>query len=311
MTFGGGRKKGTVPCAAAGGGPRALELSGTHVLVGGRKGAGVGAREARVPEGVDPTIPSVARIYDYLIGGKDNYAADRDAAAKFMELVPEVPQIARSNRRFLVRSVRFLAEAGVRQYIDLGAGLPTSPNVHEVARQVIPDARVIYVDHDPVVLTHGNALLATNDGVTVIKADMREPAQVLSHPDLVRLIDFSQPVAVLILAVLHFVADEEGPEEIVAGYRDRLSPGGYLVISAGSSESGLEVDSEANQRLRDLYRSAGTPIVGRTREQMMEFFTGCDLVEPGLVQLAKWRPENWAEARTTQIHMLAGVGRKR
>jgi hypothetical protein len=278
----------------------------------GRKGAGVPAREARVPEGVDTTVPSVARIYDYLLGGKDNYAVDRAAAARFIELVPEVPRIARANRQFLARSVRFLAQAGVRQFIDLGAGLPTSPNVHEAAREIIPDARVVYVDHDPVVLTHGNALLATDDGVTVIRADMREPAEVLGHPEVARMIDFSQPVGVLILAVLHFVGDDEGPAQIVAGYRDRVPAGSYLVISAGSSDDseGAEVDAEANARLEELYRSAGTPIVGRTKEQVMEFFAGCELVEPGLVQLAEWRPENWAEARTTRIHMLAGVGRK-
>jgi SAM-dependent methyltransferase len=272
----------------------------------------VPARETRVPEGVDTTIPSVARIYDYLLGGKDHFAVDRAAAAKFIEVVPEVPQIARANRQFLARSVRALAEAGVGQFIDLGAGLPTSPNVHEVARKVIPDARVVYVDHDPVVLTYGNALLATDDGVTVIKGDVRDPAEVLGHPDLLQLIDFSQPVAVLILAVLHFVSDEENPAQIVAGYRDRLPPGGYLVISAGSSDDdgGLQVDQEAQQRLEELYRSAKTPIVGRSREEMLEFFAGCELEEPGLVQLAQWRPETWAEARTTRIHMLAGVGRK-
>jgi hypothetical protein len=273
----------------------------------------VPARETRVPEGIDTTIPSVARIYDYLLGGKDNFEADRAAAARFIELVPEVPQIARANRQFLARSVRFLAKAGVRQFIDLGAGLPTPPNVHEVARKVIPDARVVYVDHDPVVLTYGNALLATDDGVTVIKGDVREPAEVLGHPDLVRLIDFSQPVAVLILAVLHFISDEENPGQIVAGYRDRLSPGGYLVISAGASvdDGGADVDPDADQRLQELYRSAGSPLVARSKEEMLAFFAGCDLEKPGLVQLAQWRPDNWAEARTTRIHMLAGVARKR
>jgi S-adenosyl methyltransferase len=290
----------------------AIECRENGVSQIGRKGAGVPAREARVPDGVDTTIPSVARIYDYLLGGKDNYAVDRAAAARFIELVPEVPQIARANRQFLVRSVRFLAEAGVRQFVDLGAGLPTSPNVHEVARRFVPDARVVYVDHDQVVLTHGNALLATADGVSVVRADLREPAEVLGHPDVTRLIDFSQPVAVLLLAVLHFISDDEEPGQIVAGYRDRVPGGSYLVISTGSSEDagGADVDAEANARLEELYSSAGTPIVGRSNKQVMEFFAGCELVAPGLVQLAQWRPENWAEARTTRIHMLAGVGRK-
>jgi hypothetical protein len=265
-------------------------------------------REARVPEGVDPTLPSVARIYDYLIGGKDNYAADRTAARQFVELVPEVPKIARANRDFLVRCVRFLAQAGVRQFIDLGAGIPTSPNVHEVARQAQPGAHVVYVDHDPVVLAHGRALLATDDGVAVIRADLREPDQVLGDPAVTALIDFSQPVAVLLLSVLHFIGEDEGAGRIVAGYRDRLSPGGYLVISTGSSEGSQ--DAETDRRLRELYKSAGTPLVGRTSAQVMEFFDGCELEEPGLVQLAQWRPDHWAQARPTQIFMLAGVGRK-
>jgi S-adenosyl methyltransferase len=268
----------------------------------------VPAGEAHVPEGVDATVPSVARIYDYLLGGKDNYAVDRQAAATFATLVPEVPKIARANRLFLARSVRFLAQSGVGQFIDLGAGLPTAPNVHEVARQVIPDARVAYVDHDPVVLAYDNALFATDDGVIVIQADLRKPDEVLSNPALARLIDFSQPVAVLMLAVLHFVGDEDNPGQIVAGYRDRLPAGGYLVISAGSSEGGI--DPQDDQRLQELYRAAGTPIVGRSKEQLMEFFTGCELEEPGLVQLGQWRPDSWAEPRTTRIHMLAAVGRK-
>src|SRR5262249_24120592 len=150
-------------------------------------------------------------------------------------------------------SVRFLAQAGVRQFIDLGAGIPTSPNVHEVARKVRPDATVVYVDHDPVVLAHDRALLATDDQVAVIQADLREPATVLADPALTGLIDFGQPVAVLLLSVLHFISDEEGPDQIVAGYRDRLPAGGYLVISAGSSEGAQ--DEETERRLRDLYRT--------------------------------------------------------
>jgi hypothetical protein len=271
----------------------------------------VPAREARVPEGVDTTIPSVARIYDYLLGGKDNYAVDRAAAAKFLELAPEAQQIAWSNRHFLVRCVRFLAQAGIGQFIDLGAGLPTSPNVHEVAREAVPDARVVYVDHDPVVVIHGNALLATDAGVTVVRADLREPTQVLDHPDVTRLIDFSQPVAILIAAVLHFVSEEEEPRQMVASYLDRVPAGSYLAISTGSSDVPDEdLDAEAHERLQALYRSAGTPLVGRSKEQVEEFFTGCELVEPGIVQLAKWRPDNWAEARTIRWHLIAGVGRK-
>ncbi len=263
-------------------------------------------KESRVPAGVDVTVPSVARMYDHLLGGKDNFAADREAAAKLVELVPDAQKIARDNRDFLVRSVRFLAQAGIAQFIDLGTGIPTSPNVHEIARQVVPEARVVYVDHDPVVLAHSRALLAT-DGVIAVKGDFREPAEVLGDPTLARLIDFSQPVAVLFLSVLHFIADQENPGQIVAGFRDRLPAGGYLVISAITSE---DMNPATAEGASDLYRSARTPAVARSREQIMEFFAGCQLEEPGLVNVVKWRPDPGTGTSTTQVHMLAGVGRK-
>jgi hypothetical protein len=264
-------------------------------------------REPRVPAGIDVTVPSVARMYDYLLGGKDNFAADREAAAKLVALVPDAQKIARDNRDFLVRSVRFLAQAGISQFIDLGTGIPTSPNVHEVARQIAPGARVVYVDHDPVVLAHSRALLATGDGVIAVKSDFRDPAEVLADPALTGLIDFAEPVAVLFLSVLHFIGDEENPGQIVAGFRDRLPAGGYLVISAITSEN---IDHEVASGVSDLYRSARTPGVARSREQIMEFFAGCQLEEPGLVNVVQWRPGAGTDTRTTQVHMLGGVGRK-
>jgi hypothetical protein len=257
---------------------------------------------------VDVTIPSVARIYDYMLGGKDNFAADREAAGTILRLIPDAQQMARDNRDFLVRSVRFLAEAGVEQFIDLGTGIPTSPNVHEVARKVVPAARVVYVDHDPVVFAHSRALLATDDGVIAVRADLREPAEVLGDPAVTRLIDFSQPVAVLILSVLHFVSDEEDPYQIVAGYRDRMASGSYLAITAGSAGG---VDEATAKAAAELYRSAGTPVRARSGEQMMKFFAGCDLVDPGLVNVAQWRSDPGTDATPTAIQMLAGVGRKR
>jgi hypothetical protein len=264
-------------------------------------------REPRVPAGIDVTVPSVARMYDHLLGGKDNFAADREAAAKLVALVPDAQKIARDNREFLVRSVRFLAQAGIRQFIDLGTGIPTSPNVHEVARQIAPGARVVYVDHDPVVLAHSRALLATDDGVAAVKADFRDPAEVLGDPGLTRLIDFAAPVAVLFLSVLHFIGDEEHPGQIVAGFRDRLPAGGYLVLSAITSE---DMDEETAAGASDLYRAARTPAVARSREQITAFFAGCQLEEPGLVNLAQWRPDPSTDTRATRVHMLAGVGRK-
>jgi hypothetical protein len=267
----------------------------------------VPARESRVPEGIDVTIPSVARMYDFLLGGKDNFAADREAAAKLVELVPDAQKIARDNRDFMVRAVRFLADAGVAQFIDLGTGIPTSPNVHEIARKTVPGARVVYVDHDPVVLAHSRALLATDEGVIAVKADFRDPAVVLADPGVSRLIDFGRPVAVLFLSVLHFIGDEEDPGGIVAGFRDRLPLGGYLVISAITSE-GMQQGVAAGAS--DLYRSAHTPAVARSREQFMKFFAGCELEPPGLVKVVDWRPDPATDTTPTQVHMLGGVGRK-
>jgi hypothetical protein len=260
-----------------------------------------------VPDGIDVTVPSVARMYDYLLGGKDNFAADREAAAKLVSLVPDAQKVARDNRDFMVRAVRVLAEAGVSQFIDLGTGIPTSPNVHEIARKVTPGARVIYVDHDPVVLAHSRALLATDDGVIAVKADFRDSAEVLADPGVIRLIDFSQPVAVLLLSVLHFIGDDEDPGGIVAGFRERLGPGSYLVISAITSEHMREKIAEG---ARDLYRAARTPAVARSREQIQEYFTGFEMQPPGLVNTADWRPDPDTDTRPAGVRMLAGVGKK-
>jgi hypothetical protein len=265
------------------------------------------AREPRVPEGIDVTIPSVARMYDYLLGGKDNFAADREAAAKLLAIVPDAQKVARNNRDFMVRVIRFLAEAGVSQYIDLGTGIPTSPNVHEIARKIVPGARVVYVDHDPVVLAHSRALLATDDGVIAVKADFRDAAEVLGDPGVIRLIDFSKPVGVLFLSVLHFIGDEENPHGIVASFRERLSTGGYLVISAITSEN---MRQGVAASVSDLYRAARSPGVARSREQILEFFGDLELEEPGLVNTVDWRPDPETSRRPTGVHMLAGVGRK-
>jgi S-adenosyl methyltransferase len=159
----------------------------------------------------DFSVPNPSRMYDYLLGGKDNFPADREAANRVIAAYPEARALARANRRFLTRAVWFLAEHGISQYIDLGTGLPTSPNVHQVARQVRPDARVVYVDNDPVVTCHGQALCATNDGVAVIDGDIRDPRSILADPELTAVIDFAEPVAILCVAVLHFIRDEENP----------------------------------------------------------------------------------------------------
>ena len=243
--------------------------------------------EPRVPDGVDVTRPSIARIYDYLLDGKDNFAIDRAAAEKLMESRLDPRRLSLANRAFLCRAVGFLARQGIAQYLDLGSGLPTSPSVHEVARDTIPAARVVYVDHDPIVVTHNDALLATRDGVITIRGDIRDPDSVLAHEALAACLDFSQPIAVLLLSVLHFISHEEDAPGIVAKFRARLAPGSYLAISVGTSDG---ADPEMLAEATQTYAGARMPFTLRSRAQILDLFDGFDLVEPGLVSLPEWRP---------------------
>jgi len=242
--------------------------------------------EPRVPDGVDVTRPNIARIYDYVLYGKDNFAVDRAAAEKLMESGLD-RRVALANRAFLGRVVGFLASQGITQYLDLGSGLPTSPSVHEVARGTIPGARVVYVDHDPIVVAHNDALLATRDGVITIRADIRDPDAVLGHEALAGCIDFSKPVAVLLLSVLHFISHEEDAAGIVARFRERMAPGSYLSVSVGTSEG---ADPGMLEKATQTYAGARMPFTLRSRAQIMDLFDGFDLVEPGLVSLPEWRP---------------------
>jgi hypothetical protein len=251
-------------------------------------------------------------MYDYYLGGKDNFAVDREAAEQVLTAAPEVRILAKENRAFLGRAVRFLAaEAGIRQFIDVGAGLPTQGNVHEVAQDVDRAARVIYVDDDPIVRAHGAALLADNDTTAVIGADMRRPRQILDHPDVRRLIRFDEPVAVLFVSVLHFITDEEDPYGIVAAFRDAVVPGSYLAVSHITPP---ERNAQAADRAAGVYakKKATSPAVLRSPKEIMSLFDGYELVEPDLVYLPQWRP-NLPEAvrDPDSVWMLAGVGRKR
>jgi hypothetical protein len=248
---------------------------------------------------------SPARIYDYLLGGKDNYAADRLAAQRAMDAIPEVRRVARANRRFLVRAVRYAAGRGIQQFIDLGTGFPTSPNVHEVARQTCPGAKVIYCDNDPVVTAHNRALRATAAGVHAIDGDIRDPHQVLADPELVELIDFTAPVAVLFVAVLHFVEPQDDPAGIVATFTERLVPGSYLIISHGVSD---DTDSSALAGLARAYDRAGVPIVPRTVAEVGAWFDGFKLIRPGLVDVTRWYPDR--TAKPGPVRMVAGAGRR-
>jgi hypothetical protein len=255
------------------------------------------------PQGIDVETPSTARIYDYLLDGKDNFPADRAAGDRLIAAVPHAKALAQANRRFLVRALRLLTESGVQQFIDLGTGIPTSPNVHEVTKSVWPDAKVAYVDHDPIVMSHNRALRATVDGVLAVEGDIRKPTAILEHPDVQALIDFTRPVAVLFIAVLHFIADSEDPAGIIATFGDRLVPGSYLAISTTSSEgfSAVELD-----QITRSFKGATSALTLRPREQIEGFFDGFELLEPGVVDAFKWR----ADEPVVPGKMLAGVGKK-
>lgn len=262
--------------------------------------------EPRVPEGVDVTRPSIARIYDYLLFGKDNFAVDRAAADKLMQSRLDPRRLSLANRGFLLRAVRFLAQQGISQYLDLGSGLPTSPSVHEVAREIIPGARVVYVDHDPIVVAHNDALLATRDGVITIRADVRNPDAILGHEALASCIDFSRPVAVLLLSVLHFISQEEDAPGIIARFRKRMAPGSYLAISLGTSDG---ADPEMLAEATQTYAGARMPFTLRSRAQITDLFDGFDLVEPGVVSLPEWRPDRNTDRTPLNGPTVGGVAR--
>jgi hypothetical protein len=232
-------------------------------------------------------IPNPARMYDYCLGGKDNYAADREAVLAVCAQIPEALDVPRDNRLFLYRAVRFLArDAGIRQFIDMGSGLPTQANVHEVARQFRLDARVVYVDNDPVVLAHGRALLANDESTTVITADISEAEKILADPEVRRLIDFSQPVAVLYLSVAHFITDDATVDKMLSTVVDALVPGSYVACSQI-----VGVDQETVEHSNELMRKRGVPWKNRTRAEVLSFLRGLEPVEPGLVNVKDWRPD--------------------
>lgn len=261
------------------------------------------------PSQIDTSRPHPARMYDYYLGGKDNYVVDRDAAAKVLRAVPEVRAIARQNRAFLQRVVRYLVgEAGIRQIIDIGTGIPTAGNVHAVARQAAQGVRVAYVDNDPIVHVHAHALLTGEGDTSIVLADLRDPESILSHAQVRELIDFDQPVALLLIAILHFLADTEDPGRIIATLRHALPEGSYLGLSHGTTDFH---DQATTQRAAAVYDQATAPLVLRSYPQIAGFFDGFDLVDPGLVQVPLWRPDRQPPRRRdlAKIGIYGGVGR--
>lgn len=238
---------------------------------------------------IDTTKAHPARLYNFYLGGQDNYPVDRAAAAEVLRVVPESRDIARANRAFLQRAVRFLAgEAGIEQFIDIGTGLPAAGSVHEVAQRINLDARVAYVDNDPIVHVHASALLAGQPNAGIVLADLRDPERILTHPSVRELIDFGKPVGLLLLAVLHFVTDEEEPGRIVAALREALCPGSYLILSHATADFH---DQSVADAATAVYKKATAPLVLRDRDHIKAFFTGWDLIDPGVVQPPLWRPD--------------------
>ncbi|MFJ9348092.1 SAM-dependent methyltransferase [Streptomyces sp. NPDC101237] len=257
------------------------------------------------PVEIDTSKPHPARIYDYLLGGKDNYEVDRQAGDQLAAVAPEVWISVRANRGFLQRAVRHVIDSGVRQILDVGTGLPTSPNVHEIAQEARADVRVAYVDNDPIVKAHADALLNRAGTTSIVLADLRDPKSVVEHPEVRRIIDFDQPVALFLVAILHFIRDAEEPERIVATLRDALPAGSFLVLSHATDDFAERSAAQA------IYNNATASMNLRPRARIERFFDGFELVEPGLVQVPFWRPDGTPPEGSAQIGFYGAVGVKK
>jgi SAM-dependent methyltransferase len=262
-----------------------------------------------IPPGVDTKRANTARVYDYLLGGSHNFLADQDLGRSIAAVDPNVRMIARANRDFLGRAVRFLSGAGVRQFLDIGSGIPTQGNVHEVAHQADPGARVAYVEVDPVAIAHSKALLAGNDNAAIIDGDLREPEKILAHDTIGRLIDFGQPVGLLLVSVLPFISDAGDPWRLVATLREALAPGSYLVLCHATDDSKPGVAQAAEKMYN---RTVPTQARMRSGTEILRFFDGFELVDPGLVHLPLWRPDSPADVPSdpSKFWCLVGVGQK-
>jgi hypothetical protein len=252
---------------------------------------------------IDLDTPNAARIYDYLLGGATNSEADRELAREVIRAMPEVEYLTRANRAFLRRVVRHLVELGVRQFIDIGSGIPTAGNVHEVAQQRDPRCRVVYVDREPTAVVHSELLLQDNELAAIVQEDFRRPAAVLTAPAVQQLIDFDQPVGLLLFALLHHIPDEDDPAELIATYRDALPEGSYLALSHTTHES----VSDHILSVYDLYAANRTPITLRGRADIARLLDGFDPVEPGIVLVPRWRPESPEDADHPEEAALYGV----
>ena len=262
------------------------------------------------PPGIDVGSASSARVYDYWLGGTHNFQSDRDAARAFIAVEPNIRAITRQNRAFLARAVRMLTASGIRQFLDIGSGIPTQGNVHEVAQAAVPGARVVYVDVDPVAVAHSRAILAGNPDAAVLQADLRNPEEILASQEVRRLLDLEEPLGLLMGLVLHFVPDEEDPWRTVGTFRDACPPGSHLVISHGTSADRSAGRTEA--AVQAYNRTVAARGTARSRAAIERFFDGFTVLDPGLVQLPEWRPDPAADvpAGVDLSLVLAGVGRR-
>jgi hypothetical protein len=260
-----------------------------------------GPRELKIDQ------PHSARIYDWFLGGKDNFAADRAAGDQIERAMPSVRLLARENRAFMTRAVRYLAaEEGVRQFLDLGTGIPTSPNLHEVAQRIAPDTRVVYADNDPIVLAHARALLiGSPEGRTAyLDADLLEPEQILAAPELTETLDLTRPVALCLVAVLHFIRGD-APFDIVRTLLAALPAGSFLVISHGTNDL-----NPASREASDEMRQTGVQLQPRNRDEIERFFDGLTLVDPGIQVIHRWRPEKPPVLSDAEVNIYGAIGRK-
>jgi SAM-dependent methyltransferase len=263
--------------------------------------------EFEVPAGIDTRTPNAARMYDYYLGGKDNFEVDRATAETVLKILPEIAEAARQGRALINRVVRYLvAEQGIRQILDIGSGLPTQDNVHEIAHRIDPSTKVVYVDHDPMVLAHGRALLAGGTNVRVVQAELTRPADVLGDAQVREQIDFDQPVAVLMMYVLHLVGDAQRPQEALARYREALAPGSFLVISHASNETRAGLMG----RISAIYTRANSPFVPRSRDEIAEFFGDFEMQGPGLVNIWPFPQPPDSVDPELAASGYSGVGRK-
>jgi S-adenosyl methyltransferase len=257
-----------------------------------------------VPEGLDVNVPNAARMYDYALGGYHNFAVDREFVERAESAIPGAKLVGHANRAFLGRAVQWLVDAGVRQFLDIGSGIPTLGNVHEVAQASAPGSRIVYVDVDPVAVEHSRAILAGNPHTCAIEGDLRRPDEILGHPEVLRMLDLSRPVAVLMIAVLHFVSDADDPAAIVARLREALVPGSYLAVSHGAPVR------QDLRTIRQIYQQTPTPLHLREEGRVAGLLSGLQIVEPGVVPVADWHPDPGASPDSARPCVIGAVARK-